>query len=442
MRSVVLFLAAVAGSHAGAQDAVNAQAIVRVFDRLCSTPLWPGYEPGQLPLAIYDGRDTWLFRHPHPPTGFAPVPGAPGTFVYNGRWPDVTANSSALIGGVATATLLPKNGDASAWAAVLVHEGFHVFQKRHPSWHGNEADLFAYPFDSAAALAGRRLEFEALRRALEAKDEAEARAWARTALEQRKARFALMPTQAGAYEEGSELNEGLANAVQFRAAGTKAQSEMPQGEYPAERLRDRFYTTGPALAQLLDRFSPGWDKRMEKEAYKSLSSALEESLAKGRGATFPSDQVERETSRAVQETQDISKAREAARAAFLHAPGWKVVVLADAAARLFPQGFDPLNVRVLSPLEVLHTRFLKLGNGAGSLELMGGEALSGGFGPHPLWNGIGTVTFTGLPDKPEWTARPDGHLAFKAKGLEGDFTGAEAQLEGQKLTIRLKAAKP
>ncbi|MEZ0472304.1 hypothetical protein [Luteimonas salinilitoris] len=36
--------------------------------------LWPGFDPLAVPLAVYDGKRTFLFRHPSPPEGFVPVP--------------------------------------------------------------------------------------------------------------------------------------------------------------------------------------------------------------------------------------------------------------------------------------------------------------------------------------------------------------------------------
>ena len=67
-------------------------------------------------------------------------------WVYAGQHPEMRANTSTGLGGVTTATLLldPQRGrDARQWASVLAHETFHVFQReRHPSWSGNEAELF------------------------------------------------------------------------------------------------------------------------------------------------------------------------------------------------------------------------------------------------------------------------------------------------------------
>ena len=84
------------------------------------------------------------------------------------------------------------------------------------------------------------------------------------------------------------------------------------------------------------------------------------------------------------------------REAFLARPGLTLVVTAGAEP-LWPQGFDPLNVRVVSPSEVLHTRFVRLGNRSGSIEVVGDSALTVAAGAHPLFNGVRSITLTGLP---------------------------------------------
>lgn len=149
-----------------------------------SRSLWPGFEPLAIPLAIYDGDRTYLFRHPAPPDGFVTVEQDDHqAHVWDGRHPAVTANTSIELGDRTIATLildLP-DGDRSLsdLAAVALHEAFHVFQReRHPGWQANEADLFVYPTTDTERLALRRLETEALRRALAAPDSTESACWA------------------------------------------------------------------------------------------------------------------------------------------------------------------------------------------------------------------------------------------------------------------------
>jgi len=164
------------------------------FDRLAVLPLWPGFEPLKTPVAIYDGERTILVRHPSPPEGFK----AEEDFrVFPGRHPAMNANNGVDLGGVKTATLIvhPEAGpSAREWASTLIHETFHVFQRqRHPTWQGNEGELFLYPTGDAALLAARRLETEGLRRALKAADAKEAACWTGQALQWRRERFGHMP---------------------------------------------------------------------------------------------------------------------------------------------------------------------------------------------------------------------------------------------------------
>jgi len=238
----------VAAPPAAAQDAERALAIAREVERVAADRvLWPGFDPLSFPLAIFAEGRTYLFRHPSPPEGFAPVAGAaPHVLAFEGRHPALVANTSIEIGGVTTATLLADGGPGEPsgvrdLAAVALHEAFHVFQRaRHPGWVGNEADLLLYPVADAGLLGLRRRESAALRRALAAADEADAACWARLALEARRERFAAMDSAFSAYERLTELNEGLATYIQLRVAG-RTTVDIPEMEFPPAAVRTRSY---------------------------------------------------------------------------------------------------------------------------------------------------------------------------------------------------------
>jgi hypothetical protein len=223
LAAALLHSAALPGQQAdaAANGRVRATAINRELLRIASAgPLWPGYRPDSVPLAIYTGDRTYLFRHPAPPAEFTVVD---DVLSMPGRHPAATSNSSANIGGVVTATLLADGSRARLplveLAAVAIHEAFHVFQRTaHPRWQGNEGDLFTYPADRADLLRLRREESEYLRRALaRASDRA---CLAREAMARRAERFAAMDAAHAAYERDSEMNEGLATYVQLRATAT------------------------------------------------------------------------------------------------------------------------------------------------------------------------------------------------------------------------------
>ena len=76
-----------AGASAAADidGVVDPFAVVATLDRFAETPLWPGFEPSEYPLAIYDGERTLLLRHPSPPEEFTPLEGHEGVRAVAGR---------------------------------------------------------------------------------------------------------------------------------------------------------------------------------------------------------------------------------------------------------------------------------------------------------------------------------------------------------------------
>ena len=407
--------------------ALAASDIEREVQRIAaSRSLWPGFEPLGIPLAIYDGEKTWLFRHPSPPAGFSPA--------WEGRHPSVSSNTSAEIGGISTATLMADRG-GSELAAVALHEAFHVFQRtRHPGWHANEADLFLYPFDDDRLLARRRMESEALRRALA--DPKTAGCWAGRFLSLRRERMAGIDPKAAAYERGTELNEGLAQYIQLLAAGRMP--EIPEGEFPATEVRHRIYTTGPAMAFLLDRLRPGWQAALEADDKQHLEDLFSGIAAEGE-CGFTSAETGRFEKAAKEDTSAIRAGRTARRKEFDGRGGWRVVIQAAEGQPLWPQGFDPLNVEIVDG-GLLHTRFLQLGNDAGRIETIDGasvdlESLTEGIGPHPLFNGVRRAAVAGLA-KPE--IKSEGKtVEIEAPGLSLRFANARVDVRGTEAVVQL-----
>ncbi len=415
-----------------------APAIEKELGRLGAVPVWPGFDPRTIPLAVFDGRRTWLFRHPSPPEGFAASSGAA---VFEGRHPAVTANNSADLGGRLTATVLLQSDDqrdAAHLAALAIHESFHVFEAlRHPGWSGNEAELFVYPVDDPDQLCARRLESEALRRALLAPTPEETRAWARAALDYRTQRYARLADGAVAYERGTELKEGLAQYVEDRALG-RTDSRLPEAEFAAEEVRQRAYATGQALALLLDRIDSPWKDALESGQATTLDERLAHALAQASGPARAFSDTERRAARDAsrRDVEAVKTRRADLRRTALGAPGWTLEVVAPAEAPLWPQGFDPLNVHSLGGGEVVHTRFLKLGNDAGQVEVLGRTSLTEAAGSHPLFNGVTRLVLTGLASEPS-VERKDDALVLRAEGVTASFTGAKLEREPGRLRLRL-----
>lgn len=433
-----------------AQDHERALSVEREVKRLTSQrKYWPGFDPLSIPLAVYTGAQTFLFRHPSPPEGFSPEAQPSGPAVFQGRHPSVTANTNAELGGVATATLLADGLGAgrgpTELAAIALHEAFHVFQRqRHPSWSGNEGDLFIYPTDDANLLRQRRLESAALRRALAASNAAGTACWARVAIDFRRERFAGMDSAFSTYERLTELNEGLANYVQLLASGP-ATVEIPAADFLATAVRGRAYAIGPAFAFLLDRLQPGWPAALEGDDKqfldRMLGSALE-SVGPGPadGCALEADEVAGIGRVAQEDVAAVVAGRGERRRRFDTRPGWRVVVEAAEGQPLWPQGFDPLNIERVEG-GFLHTRFLRLGNDAGELQAIDEaeadiEALTDGVGPHPLFNGVRRMVVAGLA-KPA-VVSDSRQVTVRVPGFTVEFRNATVQVIGTEVLVRLE----
>jgi hypothetical protein len=415
--------------------------VMAEFDRETATELWPGFDPRSIPVALYDGKETWLFRHPHPPQEFTQSPQHAGVFVAQGRHSSVLANTGTELDGVATATaILEGKGDQPAreLAALVIHECFHVYEKgHHPKWTANELDLVVYPLEDVELLQRRREESEGLRLALLAKTKGDLACWAGEALRFRELRFGGLPRAMVDYERGNELNEGLANYLQVRAAGRAASFSLPQSEFGIDKVRERGYETGAALALLLDRLSPGWQKEMESGQAGSLDSLLHSKLQFVTASCAFSDlQESAMLSRARTDVSELKTKRQRLKNDFARAEGWQIVVSASPQRPLSFQGFDPLNITVLSSTEVLHSRFLKLGGDDGSVRILDHGSLTEGAGSHPLFNGARKVTIAGITDKPV-VKENGGSILVTAAGVRAEFRHALVRIDQKRIIVEL-----
>ena len=388
-----------AAPNAPKEPAVSVPAVLEQFDRACRRPFWPGFEPCRIPLVVFDGEKTWLVRHPAPPPEFEASGRRDDARVFGGLHASVRANTSVDLAGAASASAILRGPlrDPIRLAALLLHETFHVFQgRRHPGWGANEADLFLYPVEDARALALRRLESRRSASGAGGRPDARGRAaWAARALQTRRERFALLPAAASGYERGTELKEGLARYVQW--LGGDVEPLFSDAEFPAAAVRDRAYSSGAAMALLLDALDPAWKGRLEAGDSRSLEDILASAAGPAKPEEFARADIEREDRRAAAEVAALGAERERKRREILEGPGWKLVF--EPAEPMQPQGFDPLNVERLSASEVLHTRFVKLSNSAGSVEVLGLRCLTESAGKHPLFAGIRRATIE-LPGPP------------------------------------------
>jgi hypothetical protein len=102
-----------------------------------------------------------------------------------------------------TGLVLPRQLPRST-PGIAIHEAFHAFQKEHhPTWAADEMQFFVNPITDPELLGLRRLESEALRRALGSDHQTEGACWAALAMELRHERFQKMPPGAAAYERAA-----------------------------------------------------------------------------------------------------------------------------------------------------------------------------------------------------------------------------------------------
>lgn len=425
-------------ASASQSAAIDPASFVAELDRIAATELWPGFDLRTVPVAVFDGSRTLLFRHPSPPEGFVADPTVSGAWIFPGRHPAMTANTSVELGGVMTAAALLSSRAMSLRerAAIVAHEAFHVYQgQRHPNWVANEVELFAYPVDDASLLTLRRLETIALNRALMSSNVAGSACWTGIALATRRERFATLPAGSAEYERKNELKEGLARYVQWRAGGGGSRTA---DDPPPDAVRDRAYASGASLALLLDRFLPTWKAALSATDSIPLDVLLGTVPAlSGEAAQcgFTPAERARVASAASVDVEQLRTRRAERRQALLDQTGWRVVIAASGSP-LFPQEFDPLNVHMVAPGEVVHSRYIRLGNAAGTVEVFGRSSLTEAAGAHPLFNGVRALTVSGLASAPAMT-ESGGTISIKADGLTAEFRGAVVQMDGDTLTVQL-----
>lgn len=291
--------------------------------------IWPGYKLAGIPaLVTHPKVGEVLVRHPRPPEGFTKLDAARvpeslrqepfwirvGTTVFT-----VPQETSTMLGDVRTLVVSDRdatNASEDSWhLGVVVHEGFHAWaatkMKLAPS---NELDLAEFPDLDPEVNAHLELEGIALEAAVRADSSDEVEERAMHFLAERLRRRARMPASAIAWEDGNELNEGLARYVEWRAhdlwakqgVGTPLSAALPAlgkkeefqqrseqvllrlrnfargtmsmngSEFGPAVVRGRGYEFGAAIGRLLDRMGGEWKGQVAKGA--TLTSLLRVAL--------------------------------------------------------------------------------------------------------------------------------------------------------------------
>ncbi len=409
------------------------------FERMSAKSLWPGFKATNYPLAIFDGKNTYLFRHPSPPKEFKEMDDRRGVYVAEGRQ-GVYSNTHAQIGGKLTATAIIGSGQRSSLAqlgALMIHEAFHCHQQDHlQTWKSNEVFLLTYPFENTENLALRRLETAALVRALTTKDDAGFRKAVKEAQSLRERRYKLLGENDAKYERSVEIVEGTAQYVEYRAMGNEFKP-VPEGEWPPNEIRQRCYFSGQAWAMILDRLSKTWkDEMIEREELRLDTLAVQKLKANSEATpAFDSLAYDRELNDAKVDVADYLEFVKGQFGYFKENPDWRVVVEADPKKPMNCQGFDPWNY-FRDGKQVLHIRYFKAGEGENTLESINHRALSTASGGHPLFAGLSRIEVCDLKTEPKVT-QEGSTVAIETDGFKAKFVGATMARDGKVISIKL-----
>ncbi len=342
--------------------------------------LWPGFKPSEIPVLVFDGRDTYLFHSPNIPDGFIRVETHPGVSLFKGQQPQVRGNSIVRLGENWTATSVlsassRRTGEQYAlkdMAGIIVHEQFHIFQRtRHPRWRQNDGLLLLYPEETAEALLLRRKEKEAFQRAVVSETKKVIVGWAAAALLCRAERLAGLPAPFVQYENELQRTEGLSDYIERIARGLDPlnASNITNGIAPAG-IRDLGYVEGRWIAMILDNLRPDWKAVLEKDDTLFLENILRETVNASPGETRSFEAAEIEAMKAAAET-DFSAWQQKKTAeieSYSARPGYRLEI--DASARpLSIRIFEPLEIELLEDGGVFHRMIFAAGNETGSLRI-------------------------------------------------------------------------
>jgi hypothetical protein len=429
-------LASVADAQQGAvRPVADIRAVMKEHALIAGNDLWPGFNAGEIPLAVYDSVNTWLFFSDQPPEGFRSADDYAGVFVFDGQYPLVRGNSIVRLGEKLTATSILSNYSRRTserytprdMAGIIVHEQFHIFQReKHPGWRQNDGVLLFYPEETKEALFLRRIEKEAFKRAVMSEPEEETAGWAMAALDYRKERLNRLPVQYGNYEKDLQLTEGLSDYIERIARGVDPlnASNMTNGIAPAG-VRDLGYWEGRWIAMILDRLSPDWKNHLEKNDTLYLEEILESELQDLPCGKLAFTEIEVSQIKAEAEKDldlwQIKKAEEID--GYKKLPGYRIEINSTS---------DPLNIRIFEPLEieilpertVFHRVIFSAANQKGNIRIFNHPCITGFDDSYRLVK----LIIYGLPVLP--VANPEEKkLIFKYEGITLELNYAELRTD-------------
>lgn len=301
MRSLPFIVLLLAGPQGGTApfhvlDLARVRELYHLTDA-AGDRIWPGFDTRRIPVAInHADKSELLVGHPNPPPEFRrleehDVGGVP-VFVRAGctRYGPQGGGWAVDLGGERTAyvSTLRRSKDTEGWLTLLLHECFHVYQRRYrePA-EGKRGEL---PEDDAEYSAMLGLESRILAAALDAEDPDDARDLAEMFVAVRHERRRGLSEDVIRNESEQEWNEGTAKYAEarllqvlsaelsleptltrdpgyhgFRDAEARLRRYL-RGIVPREGMAITFshaqYEIGMAQALLLDRLRPDWKGEM------------------------------------------------------------------------------------------------------------------------------------------------------------------------------------
>lgn len=399
---IVLLIAigvALVSAPARAQEPVDRVATAdAALDRLAAegTSPWPTFRVDTIPIVWSFPDRGWALTNwidDTLPSGFdaTSIPGVVWKPVVEDGPPG--ANMVSL--GERGWAFVPAGGlDPAGMIGLGAHEAFHVWQaaaRREGRYRRGEntALMIDYPEFDAELEARFALEGRLLAAALESDDPEEVRDLVWRFVAAREARHRALGPDLAAFEENTELNEGVAQYVYLKAIeragenGDLSEDEVA-GEVRSEigrlgaelvadgerSLRRRFYTTGSALGRLLDATAgKGWkDDLVESglslhgllaraSGYRAREDSLVLLARESHGGGL--DEVAR-TAAIERRDRRLARVEEV-----LSTDGLRVEI---ASPYLGLCGFDPQNLLRLADDRLLHARWIRFCLPDGSAE--------------------------------------------------------------------------
>lgn len=405
--------------------------LIRLVNQEKKDTLWPGFYPEEIPTAVFDGVNTYLFKHPSPPEGFVRLTEKKDVFIFRGQYNQVRGNSRVQINGTWTATsvlqthsrLTGEKYSLQNLAGIIIHEQFHVFQSlKHPDWRPNDGYLFNYPLDTPDILALRRMEVEAFRRAVTAQNDKQASGWIKEALKWRDNRYHLLDDTLVNYEGELQRFEGLADYIEKTSGGSDlTQISVDPGFAPAA-IRHLGYLLGRWSAAILDRLEPDWKKKIESGEIQYLHEFLRTiAHSSDRECEFSNREQELYFKKAKNDVENRKSTVQKLQEEFNSLSGYQIqIITSKEPLRLLMFFAD--RTEALSEKKLLHSSLVMLRNEKGSVTVRNLMSITENNGS----TGVINFKISGIQEKPV-IEKNDVRIKVTAKGFQAEFSGAEIE---------------